>query len=139
MRRCARPRVDRERHDSPPERDKESKAREESIPEGELIYRAVRQDGDDTLARTSSALAWSGVAAGLGMGFSLAAEGLLKAHLPDATWAPLISKFGYTVGFLIVVLGRQELFTEQTLSAVCRCWRATSRMRRCRTWLVSGR
>jgi len=30
----------------------------------------------------------------------------------------LISKFGYSVGFLIVVLGRQQLYTETTLTAV---------------------
>ena len=29
-----------------------------------------------------------------------------------------LSSFGYTVGFLIVVLGRQQLFTENTLTAI---------------------
>jgi formate/nitrite transporter FocA (FNT family) len=52
------------------------------------------------------------------MGFSLIAEGLLRAHLPEANWTPLVSKFGYTAGFLIVILGRQQLFTEQTLTVI---------------------
>jgi formate-nitrite transporter family protein len=78
----------------------------------------VRQDGADTLARGSGALAWSGLAAGLSMGLSLIAEGLLRAHLPDAAWTPLVTKLGYAAGFLVVILGRQELFTEQTLSAM---------------------
>jgi formate/nitrite transporter FocA (FNT family) len=52
------------------------------------------------------------------MGLSLVAEGMLRMHLPEAPWTPLISKLGYTVGFLVVVLGRQELFTEQTLNAI---------------------
>ena len=52
------------------------------------------------------------------MGFSFGAEGLLRAHLPEAGWTPLISKFGYALGFVIVVLGRQQLFTEQTLTAI---------------------
>jgi formate/nitrite transporter FocA (FNT family) len=52
------------------------------------------------------------------MGFSLAAEGLLKAHLPEAGWTPLVSKLGYSVGYLMVILGRQQLFTEQTLTAM---------------------
>lgn len=52
------------------------------------------------------------------MGFSLITEGLLHAHLPDVPWSPLISNFGYTIGFLIVVLGRQQLFTEDTLTVV---------------------
>ena len=100
------------------EETQEHKAEEEKVPEGDLIYRSVRQDGEYALNETSSALMWSGLAAGLSMGFSLIAEALLHAHLPDARWTPLISKFGYTVGFLIVVLGRQQLFTEQTLTAV---------------------
>src|SRR3954469_13936381 len=98
--------------------DKEAKAGEQHIPEGEVIYRAIRQDGDHALGESSAALGWSGIAAGLSMGFSLAGEGLLKAHLPEAAWTPLVSKFGYALGFLMVVLGRQQLFTEQTLTAM---------------------
>jgi formate-nitrite transporter family protein len=97
---------------------KETKAEAEGVPEGEIIYRSVRQDGARTLKWTSTELAWSGVAAGMSMGFSLIAEGLLRAHLPDAPWTPLITKFGYAAGFLIVILGRQQLFTEQTLTAI---------------------
>src|SRR3954468_19004846 len=52
------------------------------------------------------------------MGFSLAGEGLLKAHLPETIWTPLLTKFGYALGFLMVILGRQQLFTEQTLTAM---------------------
>ena len=52
------------------------------------------------------------------MGFSFIAEGLLMAHLPDQPWRPLIASFGYCVGFLIVILGRQQLFTENTLTVV---------------------
>jgi formate/nitrite transporter FocA (FNT family) len=100
------------------EAEQEERAREEGVPEGELIYRSVRQDGDFALDQSSSELMWSGFAAGLSMGFSLIAEGLLRAHLPDAPWTPLVSKFGYTAGFLIVILGRQQLFTEQTLTAI---------------------
>ena len=99
-------------------REQEEKAEEQSAPHGDVIYRAIRQDGDDTLLRTSRELAWSGLAAGLSMGLSLMTEGLLRMHLPDAAWTPLVTKIGYTVGFLVVVLGRQELFTEQTLNAI---------------------
>ena len=52
------------------------------------------------------------------MGLSLMAEGLLRAHLPEAPWRDLVSKLGYTVGFLVVVLGRQQLFTENTLTPI---------------------
>lgn len=83
-----------------------------------IVYETVRREGEEEFVRTSSALAWSGLAAGLSMGFSLVAEALLAAHLPDAAWANLISKLGYSVGFLIVILGRQQLFTETTLTLV---------------------
>lgn len=64
------------------------------------------------------ALMWSGLASGLSMAFSLIAEGLIIRYLPGASWAPLLATFGYTVGFLIVVLGSQQLFTENTITAV---------------------
>ena len=83
-----------------------------------VVYEAIRREGEDELSRPSSALAWSGFAAGLSMGFSFVAEGLLRTHLPEARWTPLITKFGYSVGFLIVVLGRQQLFTENTLTVI---------------------
>ncbi|HEX8119316.1 MAG TPA: formate/nitrite transporter family protein [Pyrinomonadaceae bacterium] len=89
-----------------------------SAPRTEVVYEAVREEGENELKRSSSALAWDGLAAGLTMGFSLVAEGLLRAHLPDAGWRPLVAKLGYSVGFLIIVLGRHQLFTENTLTAV---------------------
>jgi len=52
------------------------------------------------------------------MGFSLVAQGVLQSRLPDAPWRELVSNLGYTVGFLIVVLGRQQLFTENTLTPI---------------------
>jgi len=52
------------------------------------------------------------------MGFSLVAKGLFHAYLPNAPWRPLLENFGYSVGFLIVVLGRQQLFTENTLTVI---------------------
>lgn len=83
-----------------------------------LVHEVIREEGEEELARSPSALAWSGLAAGLSMGFSLVVEGLLRFYLPEAPWAPLIESFGYTTGFVIVVLGRQQLFTENTLTGV---------------------
>ena len=82
-----------------------------------LVHEVIREEGEEELGRSVSALAWSGLAAGLSMGFSLVVEGLLHHHLPDAPWRPLLESFGYTTGFVIVVLGRQQLFTESTLTA----------------------
>jgi formate-nitrite transporter family protein len=83
-----------------------------------VVYEAILREGEEELQRPSSALAFSGVAAGLSMGFSLLAESFLQRHLPDTEWRPLVTKLGYAAGFLIVVLGRQQLFTENTLTPV---------------------
>jgi len=83
-----------------------------------VVYEIIRQEGEEELARDPIRLWWSGVAAGLSIGFSIVAEGLLHSYLPDASWRPLIENLGYSVGFLIVILARQQLFTENTLTAV---------------------
>jgi formate/nitrite transporter FocA (FNT family) len=99
------------------EREKEEVEQRTSV-KAHVVHEAVRHDGDTELERSISALASSGLAAGLSMGFSFIAEGLLRSHLPDAPWRPLIAKLGYSFGFLIVIIGRQQLFTENTLTAV---------------------
>ncbi len=84
----------------------------------DVVHEAIRKDGDEELNRANSALAWSGLAAGLSMGFSFVAEALIRAHLPDTPSRPLLVMLGYPVGFLIVILGRQQLFTENTLLVI---------------------
>ena len=49
-----------------------------------VVHEAVRHDGEEELSRSVSALAWSGLAAGLSMGFSFVGQALLYAYLPDA-------------------------------------------------------
>ncbi len=87
-------------------------------PEPVMIHDIIRQDGERELQRSIRALAWSGLGAGLSMGFSFLMLAVIRAYLPDSPWRILVSGFGYTTGFLIVVLGRQQLFTESTLTAV---------------------
>jgi formate/nitrite transporter FocA (FNT family) len=82
------------------------------------VYRAILLEGEMELRRTLTSLGLSGFAAGLSMGFSFLAEGFLTYYLPDAHWTPLIAKFGYAVGFVVVILGRQQLFTENTVTPV---------------------
>jgi formate-nitrite transporter family protein len=83
-----------------------------------VIHEIVRDQGEEELDRSFGGLAWSGLAAGLSIGFSFVTQAALQAALPDAPWRPLVAGFGYSVGFLIVILGRQQLFTETTLTAV---------------------
>ena len=98
---------------------KEQRQAAAGAPMGALvIHEIVRDQGKEELERSFNGLAWSGIAAGLSIGFSFLAQATLQARLPDAPWRPLISGFGYSIGFLIVILGRQQLFTETTLTAV---------------------
>ncbi len=87
-------------------------------PRALVVFETVRREGRDELERPVLSLAASGLAAGLSMGFSLGTAGVLRAFLPDAPWRSLIENFGYTIGFLIVILGRQQLFTENTLTVI---------------------
>ena len=98
------------------EEQEQGKATEKPAPA--VIHHVIRQEGEHELERPASALAWSGVAAGLSMGLSLVAPGVLHAGLPDRPWRPLVTSLGYTLGFLVVILGRQQLFTENTLTPV---------------------
>jgi len=83
-----------------------------------VVYEIIRVQGEIELRRPLSALWWSGVAAGISIGFSFLTEAALAAHLPASEWSPIIAKLGYAVGFLIVILGHQQLFTENVLTAV---------------------
>jgi formate-nitrite transporter family protein len=96
----------------------DEEAEQKSAPSAHVIYEAIRIEGRHELERKASSLAWSALAAGMSMGFSFVAQGLLEHHLPDTSWRPLIATFGYSLGFLIVILGRQQLFTENTLTVI---------------------
>ncbi len=98
--------------------DEEKRVEERVAINAHVVYEAIRREGEQELSRPNSALAWSALAAGLSMGLSFLAEALLRAHLPDQSWTPLLSRAGYAVGFLVVVLGRQQLFTENTLTVI---------------------
>ena len=82
------------------------------------VYAIVKEEGEAELARPTASLFWSGLVAGVAMGFSVLALSAIRRFLPDTDWAPLVSSFGYAFGFLIVILGRQQLFTESTITAV---------------------
>jgi len=87
-------------------------------PRAAVLHEAVGKVGEEELERDASSLAWSGFAAGLSMGFSMVASGALRAHLPDMPIGQFIADAGYSAGFVIVILARQQLFTENTLTVV---------------------
>ncbi|MGP4845244.1 formate/nitrite transporter family protein [Marinobacter sp. 1Y8] len=93
-------------------------ARQREAPSAAVVYEAIRREAESELSRPLVGLGWSALAAGLSMGFSLVAQALLYSYTPEVTWRPIISSFGYSIGFLFVILGRQQLFTENTLTPV---------------------
>jgi formate/nitrite transporter FocA (FNT family) len=117
LRRTMNQSADHQQDDSKQQQE-EQEIQERSSPSGKIVYHAILKEGEEELDRASSALFWSGLAAGMSMGFSLIAEGLLAHYLPETQWRPLVAKLGYSVGFLIVILGRQQLFTENTLTPI---------------------
>ncbi|HEX4153508.1 MAG TPA: formate/nitrite transporter family protein [Steroidobacteraceae bacterium] len=102
----------------PLDADEQNQAAEHSAIRALVIHEVLRLEGEEELKRRPAALAWSGFAAGLSMGFSFLSLALIQSGLPSAPWTRLVDSFGYTIGFMVVILGRQALFTESTLTAV---------------------
>lgn len=99
-------------------REEHREVRDKSPPRAAVLHEVIRRSGDEELKRGFAALAWSSLAAGMTMGFSLLARGVLQRQLAGVSGGHLIDAFGYTFGFLAVILARQQLFTENTLTAV---------------------
>lgn len=82
------------------------------------IYEIISREGTEELARPYPSLAWSAFVAGICISFSLFCEGFLKLHSPEGADFYLLENVGYVAGFLIVILGRLQLFTENTITVV---------------------
>ncbi len=108
--------VEQEKQQSPLSDREIEEADDRSSTSAKVVHEAIRLEGTEELERPSSSVAWSGFAAGLTMGCSMLGEGLLQTHLPAAPWRDLVASFGYCLGFLFVTMGRQQLFTETTLT-----------------------
>lgn len=83
-----------------------------------LIFEVIRRDGIEELARPAPSLMWSGLAAGILISLSVLGEAVFRTYLPDAEWRYLVENLGYSFGFLAVILGRMQLFTENTITTV---------------------
>lgn len=94
------------------------KAAESERLEAKTVYEVIQREGEKELGRPVKSIWWSGFAAGLAISTSLVAQGILHVALPEGGWRPPLESFGYCVGFMIVVLGRMQLFTENTITPV---------------------
>ncbi len=81
------------------------------------IYENVREAAEEEMQRPAVALFWSAVAAGLTIGFSFFAGAYLYT-LASEPYKATAAAAGYPLGFIFVVLGRNQLFTENTLEPI---------------------
>lgn len=120
--------VEREKKASPLSNREMEEADQRSSTTAKVVHEAIRLEGTEELERPSKSIAWSGLAAGLTISCSMIAQGILQSRLPDAPWRDLVASFGYCLGFLFVTMGRQQLFTETTLTVVLPVLHGTHRM-----------
>ncbi|PWE50619.1 transporter (formate/nitrite transporter family protein) [Thioclava sp. NG1] len=100
------------------ERHEERSVKQASRLSARLIYAVIRHDGDEELNRPLTSLVWSGLAAGILISLSVIAQASLHARLPDESWRILVESLGYSAGFMVVIFGRMQLFTENTITTV---------------------
>jgi formate/nitrite transporter FocA (FNT family) len=89
-----------------------------SRPSAQEIYQQVEKNAKEELKRSSVSLAISGFTGGIFMGLSALGVGIIVARLGSTPSAFVISRMFYPLGFIVVILGRSQLFTENTLYPV---------------------
>ena len=82
------------------------------------ILEQVSKNGREELGRSSHALAFSGVAGGLTMGLTGLSVAIARATLGPGNNSEFIAQLVYPIGFIAVIIGRAQLFTENTLYPV---------------------
>ncbi len=81
------------------------------------IYENIRVAAEEELQRSRLALFWSALACGLVIGFSFLAGAYLTTFV-STPWKSPAAAAGYPLGFIFVVLARNQLFTENTLEPI---------------------
>lgn len=84
-------------------------------PNASEIYENVKRDAADELDRSTAALGFSGLFAGATVGFGALASAAAVSALASAHDAKLIGALFFPIGFIAVIIGRAQLFTENTL------------------------
>jgi formate/nitrite transporter FocA (FNT family) len=81
------------------------------------IHENIRAPAVEELERPASSLLFSSLAAGMLIGFSFLASGFVSYYAPEP-YKHAFASMAYPVGFMFVIMGRSELFTENTLEPV---------------------
>ena len=84
----------------------------------EEILEAVLENARDELSRSTSGLMFSGFAGGLSMGLTGLAVALAISYLGNGPVQEFLAFVFYPIGFIVVIIGRAQLFTENTLFPV---------------------
>ena len=84
----------------------------------QMIFKIIRKEGEEELQRPFMALAFSALAAGIFVSFSFLFRSIFHMYMINFPIEPMISSIGYTVGFIIVILGRMQLFTENPITTI---------------------
>jgi formate/nitrite transporter FocA (FNT family) len=92
--------------------------KELSRPTAKEIYVQVARNARDELKRSALSLGISGLVGGIFTGFSGLGVAIALAQLGPSAAAGFIAQMFYPIGFIIVILGRAQLFTENTLYPV---------------------
>lgn len=100
------------------EADSASSQRDLDRPTANQIYDQVARNARQELSRPVFALAVSGLAGGLTMGLTALSVSIALAELGNSASAKFIAQCLYPMGFMAVILGRAQLFTENTLYPV---------------------
>jgi formate/nitrite transporter FocA (FNT family) len=82
------------------------------------IFADAVEVGEEELKRSSPGLMFSGLAAGLGMGLSGLGSAVVVATVGHSQSGLLLAALLYPLGFIAVIVGRAQLFTENTLFPV---------------------
>src|SRR5947209_1660388 len=82
------------------------------------IFEQVVKDRREELSRPTLAMLFSGFAGGIGMGLTGLSVALALSYLGNSPTAHFISFCFYPIGFIVVIIGRAQLFTENTLFPV---------------------
>ena len=109
---------DRDETQDAPDADRSGAQRNLERPSAEDIYQQVAGNARQELRRRSVSLAVSGFTGGTFMGFSALGVGVVLATLGTGPKAFLLSRMLYPLGFIVVIVGRSQLFTENTLYPV---------------------
>ena len=82
------------------------------------ILGAALENARGELRRSLSKLFFSGIAGGITMGLSGLGVASIRAFVGDGGWQDLVAALAYPAGFIAVIIGRAQLFTENTLYPV---------------------